>query len=326
AHSGRAIVDGFIAGYEATAALYDGLELRYPVHPHAGLAGVGAVVGLAVGRGLDPLPAARIAGTLPVVPVWAACFDGATARHAFAGSAAAGAVRAQQLADAGFTGSPQAIGDLFDGIVADARWAPPAEGESDSDPYILRASVKLHSACLTCHAAIDAALALGPIATGEIGDIAIATSADVAEKVGRQAAPNDLSARFSLPYAVATALRNGRADAAAFAYEETVGALAAKATISVDDGLPTAGHAMPARVTVTMLDGTRRSSEVVFPRGHHTRPATEDDLQIKFLSLTGGDAALWQRVLDLDKAGPGASRRLLCRDWGGTVGRHDRRR
>ncbi|MBF6620581.1 MAG: MmgE/PrpD family protein [Patulibacter sp.] len=294
---GARLLDGFLAGYEATAALHERHAPRYPVHPHAGLAAVGAAVGVAVMLGVGVREPARIAATLPVVPVWDACFEGATARHAFAGAAAASAVRAVELAAAGMTGASGALDTLFADVLGGAGGAVTAP--CVTRPRLLASTIKQHAACMTCHTAIEAALALTPDDPSSITAVRVWTTADVADKVGRPARANELSGRFSLPYAVATALIRGRSDPTAFTPDPVVAALADRIEVLVDPDLPTRDHAMPARVEVTTRAGTT-TRQVPVVDGSAQRPASDEAIREKFRA-SSGDAALLKRIERIDE-------------------------
>ncbi len=312
---GRRMLDGFIAGYEATAALHEVWAAPYPVHPHAGLNAVGAAIGVAVTLGVDPLEPARIAATLPIVPVWDACFEGATARHALAGAAAASAVRAVDLAAAGMTGSSGALDTLFGDVLGGFGRAVPAPDVAR--PRVLASTIKQHAACMTCHTAIEAALAVAPDDPAEIATVRVWTTAFVADKVARAARANELSGRFSLPYAVATALVLRRSDPTAFAPDPAVAAVADRVEIRIDPALPTADHAMPARIEVGLRHGELRAHEVHVVDGSARRPADDASIRAKF-QAAGGDPALLERIERIDTlpdasalldAGPTADRR-----------------
>jgi len=89
-----------LAGYEVTSRLFQAIRLTYPVHPHGHFGAVGAAVAAALLTDADPVQAASIAGTTPLLPVWDACFDGATARNTYTGLAAQSGVTAADLARA----------------------------------------------------------------------------------------------------------------------------------------------------------------------------------------------------------------------------------
>ncbi len=303
---GDRLLLGFLAGYEATAALHGRYSLTYPVHPHAGLAGAGAAAGLAVMLGSDPLACARIAGTLALTPTWDACHDGSTARHAFAGTSAASAVQALLMSEAGFTGSPTALDTLY-GSVAGCLTDPPRRPVPGGF-HILRNSTKLHAACLTIHTAIDAVLALThphddvpPVHVADIESIEVHTTTLVARVAGALPNGSELSRRFSLPHAVAVAAVHGRAGAGDFGDDEQAAHLAARVRVRIDPDLPQGPHDFPARLTVHTPQGTRTAS-VRHPRGHHTRPPDDALLRAKFAQLTEflQHPGLYERLLDLE--------------------------
>jgi len=114
---------------------------------------------------------------------------------------------------------------------------------------------------------------------------------------------NQLQAKFSIPFAVATALLHGETGPTAFADEaitpEAI-ALAERVTVAVDDEIAArAPEQRGARVTVETAD-ERVSREVVAPRGGDHDPFDEARLESKFRELVapviGEDraATLWE--------------------------------
>lgn len=301
--SGVALLGAVAAGYEVSAWLLTAFRLRPPTHPHGHLAGVGAAVGVALLLDEDPLAAAAIAATTPVVPVWNACYVGATARNTAMGLAAQSAVRSIRLLRAGFTGSLESIPALFGELTGHAVDEESLREPVDHvRPRILRNYFKRHSACALTHGAVDAVLSLPEIPVADIDSIEINTVGNNL-KLDRQPDPNDLSARFSLPYAVAAALTRRVSTVETFDYDHDVAGLAAKVTVSAkpefDRRWP--DHA-PTEVVVRTAAETL-SAVVDDPRGHHHDPLSSDELRAKFTGLVGAsqvdEAALWQRILAL---------------------------
>lgn len=306
--TGEQLLRAFVAGYEVTAGLFEAYRLRYPLHPHGHFGAVGAAVAVAVLRDVDPLPSARIASTVPMLSTWQPCFEGATARNTYTGHAASAGVTAHRLAEAGFTGSHDALDAAFGELVGE-----PVEGKGASPPggqrrpRILRDYLKLHSACALTHAAIDAVLHLQPLDHREVASVQVDTVANNL-KIGRPACPNDLSTRFSLPYAVAATLIYGHARPEAFEYRPWVAELAERVDVrafsesdkALEDLWP---EAAPTRVTVWLTNGQHREARVDNPLGHHTNPASDAQLTDKFVALTGdaiahaiSPAALYDRL------------------------------
>ncbi|MFD8560886.1 MmgE/PrpD family protein [Streptosporangium canum] len=295
---GADLVRAVLAGYEVSSRLFRTFRLRQGVHPHGHIGAVGAAVAVALLDGTDPVTAATIAATSPLLSVWQACYDGATARNAYTGYAAQSGVRASVLARAEFTGSADALEVAFGQIAGEI-----VDGSALTEPLryddlgISRNYFKVHSACALSHSAVEAALAITPVRPEKIRQVRVDTVA-VNLKIDRQPAANDLSGRFSLPYAVATALVLGRSDVAAFRFRPEVAAVAEKVRVSVLPEFEAQWpESAPARVTVVTDDGSTAAT-VQNPRGHHTRPLTEAEHQEKFATLVGDRrtaTAWWER-------------------------------
>ena len=302
--SGREFLAAVLGGYEVTARLFEAYELTYPLHPHGHFGAVGAAVAVARLRGVDPGEPAAVAATLPLLPVWQPCTEGATARNAYAGTASAIGLTANRLAAAGFTGSREAQQAAFGGLVG--RLVRPESLDAPVDPEDLRITrnyMKLHSACALSHSALDAVLALGPFpAPQEVQSVEVETVSNNL-KILPQARPNDLSTRFSMPYAVAAAISHGHTRPEAFVYDERVARLAERVEVraapDLEDAWP---DAAPARVTIHARGGSR-SRRVDNPRGHHSNPASAEELRAKFELLVGGErpGLLYERLLGIEE-------------------------
>ncbi|WP_433492021.1 MmgE/PrpD family protein [Nocardia grenadensis] len=304
--SGADLLRAVVAGYELSARMFRAVRLRPHAHPHGHVGALGAALAVSMLRGTDIRTATAIAATLPLAATWQACYDGATARNTYMGHAAAIGVRSTELARAGFTGSfasfgvvlGELLGTGFDeaALVDTLRYDALAVGSG----YF-----KVHSACALTHTAIDAALdivaAAAPLATEAITKVRVDTVA-AARKVDVPAAPNDLSCRFSLSYAVATALATGASGPAAFRFRADIAALAQRVEVHVDPQLeqrwPTCS---PARVRVE-VDGRILESLVENPTGHPPRALSRDAHFTKFAdAITDPDRARdgWARIMDL---------------------------
>ncbi|MER1968500.1 MmgE/PrpD family protein [Castellaniella sp. GW247-6E4] len=300
---GQSLLRGVIAGYEVTARLFTAYRLTYPAHPHGHFGAIGGAVAVALILGRDPLEAARIAATSPILSIWDACFEGATARNTWMGSAAELAIRASKLAEAGFTGSPTSLESSFGKLAGtlvdpDALTAP----LNYTGLGLTRNYFKIHSACALSHAAVDAVAQLPPLAAERIERVEVETVGNNM-KLAHQAAPNALSARFSLPYVVAAALLRRALDADGFRFEPDTAKLAARVEVRVAEDLEAQWpNASPARIIVRTSDGQTCSAQVDNPHGHYHDPLTEDEVRQKFRSLVGHEAmaqAWWSRLTNL---------------------------
>ena len=300
--SGRELMTAFLSGYEVTARLFEAYRLTYPLHPHGHFGAVGAAVAVARLRGVDPLEPAAIASTLPLLPVWQPCTEGATARNAYTGTAAAVGLTANRLATAGFTGSREARDAAFGGLVG--QLVRPEALSAPVDPENLRITrnyMKLHSACALSHSALDAVLALDPLPVAEeVEGVEVETVSNNL-KIAGQARPNDLSTRFSLPYAIAAAIVHGHTRPGAFVPEKRVAELAKRVEVRAAEDLEDAWpDAAPARVRIRTRNGAY-TERVDNPRGHHSNPASPAQLRSKFELLVGGaePGRLYERLLGI---------------------------
>jgi 2-methylcitrate dehydratase PrpD len=312
--AGTDLLHAVLAGYEVTSRLFRAYKLRYPVHPHGHLGAVGAAVAAALLSGTDPMEAATIAAATPILSIWDAAYEGATTRNTWMGLAAQTGVRATRLARAGFTGSRDALPAAFREIAGELVSADVLAAPLDyANLGITRNYFKRHSACALSHAAIDAVLSLDLPPVEEIRRVLVETVSNNL-KLDRPAQPNELSTRFSLPYAVAAVISTGRSDPSAFQYDPRVARLAKRVEIFVAPDLEARWpDSSPARVTVESTTGETHA-QVDDPVGYHSNPMSVADLRAKFLANadSGGGDALWDRLTNLDGVADCAE---LFNDW-----------
>jgi 2-methylcitrate dehydratase PrpD len=302
-HAGGAdLLLAVLAGYEVTARLFLAVRLTYPVHPHGHFGAVGAAVAAALIGGEDPVGAARVAATTPLLPVWDACFDGATARNTYTGHGARSGVMAAWLHRAGFTGSVNALTASYGQIAGEVVDADHLSRDLDyASLAITRNYFKRHSACALSHGAIDAVARLALPEGTRIESVHVETVSNNM-KLARQPVANDLSGRFSLPYAVATTLLKGRTRPEDFHFSSDVATLAERVSVGVAPDLEAQWpDAAPARITVRSSEGTYTAA-VRNPHGHWSDPLTPAEVEQKFTDLVRHPAratTLWKRFTDL---------------------------
>jgi 2-methylcitrate dehydratase PrpD len=304
--SGQELLAAVVSGYEVAGRLFRAYRLRPGVHPHGNLGAAGAAVAVARLLGADPGPAALTAAGLPFAPAFEACFAGATVRNTYAGMAGMIGVLANRLAAAGFTPLARACEISFGEILGEHVDSDALTADVDPlDLAICRNYFKLHSTCALAQAAIDATRALTPPAADQIDEIQVHTVANNM-KIARQPVANELSTRFSIEYAVATAVVHGHADPAAFTPDERVLRLAARVQVFEDPGLTAQWpERSPARVRIR-AGGETREATVENPRGHHANPPSESELRGKFASLVAragaaGPACDYDRLVAIEQ-------------------------
>ncbi len=281
---GYALMSALLAGYEAGVRV--GVAMRgTPPGVHdigtwalLGTAAAGAHL-LSGGNAEVIRSAIRIAGYAPQAFDAETVFAGASASHLALASACQESVMAAYAAVAGF----DAEKDVFE-----RHWITRSAADFDSSviplsldqngswkEYLITGGyVKIHPACAHLHGAIDAAASLGSqtIIDPESVDKVFVLTYSGAATFDDPAPANDLCARFSLPFLVASALVHGHLDEASLpegAIEDAGATELAKrvhisTTPEMDGGYP-AGR--PAQVEVHLFSGRVLRAAWSLPRG-----------------------------------------------------------
>lgn len=264
------------------------------VHPHAQFAAIGAAA--AVGR-LRRLPAPKYAQALAMAASCALAGPfghaqaGASVRNAWPGLGAGLGMMACDLAEAGFTGAPDAPAGIFAGLLGGkdgstglaeglgVRWA------------IMAAYQKFSSACHYAHAAIEAAVAVRrDLGTAEIAEIVVETF-PLALMLANPNPDSPLAARFSLPHAVAAGLVFGDCGPARCERpnlsDPRVAALRAKVRLAAMKDIPAPPRDRPARVSLRLADGRTLAALCAGAWGSPAAPAEAKAVLAKGAALAG---------------------------------------
>jgi 2-methylcitrate dehydratase PrpD len=295
---GEAFMSAMLAGYELGVRI--GIAMGgTPVGVHDigtwALVGATAAGAYLVSGGEASVigSAIRIAAAAPQAFDAETVFRGRSASHLALASACQSAVMATYAALAGFDAEED---------VLERHWL--AHSAANFDPQAILASlkpdgswkdylitggyIKIHPACAHLHGAIDAAVSLlddERIDPNEVEDVVVETYAGAAA-FDDPAPGDDLRARFSLPYVVASALANGRLDEACIpegGISDSAAAGLAKrvrvsATPEMEGGYP-AGR--PARVEVHLLSGRKLRGGWFVPRGDGPEALLDPEVRSK---------------------------------------------
>ena len=307
---GHAFMTAVTLGYEAALRIGEAVNpshYRY-WHPTGTVAtfGAAAAAGSLVKLNADQmLDALGSAGT-QAAGLWEFNADGSMSKHLHPGKAAFNGVLSADLARAGFTGARRILeGDrgffrafstghdptrVTDGL--GARWKIGENG------------YKLHSCCGHTHTAIDVALELrsqqhwtpDDVMT-HVAAVHVETYAPGYEIVNESNPRSPYQAKFSMAYCVAVALLEGRVGLDQFAPERfspagvREGALASllrRPVVSAEEDLTrTYPAAWPARVTLTLGDGSMICGAGDVPKGNPENPVSTCQLDEKLVALVG---------------------------------------
>lgn len=327
--SGMELLTAFIAGYEVQARIQRAARLRWDVHPHgnfgipAAVASMGRLFGWdadAVFRGLT------VAAGLPLATAWEPCLSGATVRNAFIGVASQVAFRVVELVESGFTGDHEALAVSYGRVLGEGFDAAPLTEDLGAAFAVDVNYFKFHAACALTHPALDALVAAlgvdrraGCYPAWEAGidvrpEDVMEVDVRVPERFARLDAPakaNQLSSKFSIPYAVAAFLVTGGSGPGAFRganlHDRRLRDVEARVRVTGDPSLTDRWPAeAAASVRLRLADGRILQGSVANPFGSSDRVPSDADLEAKFRFLTDGvlsqgeQDALWSDCLRLD--------------------------
>ncbi|HEY2018154.1 MAG TPA: MmgE/PrpD family protein [Bryobacteraceae bacterium] len=290
-------------GYEAALRIGEAVNPSHYRFWHP--TGTAATFGAATAAGsLLKLNAAQMldalgsAGT-QAAGLWEFNADGAMSKHLHPGKAAFNGILAADLARAGFTGASRILeGDRgFFRATSSGHDATRITDGLGRRWKISENCYKLHSCCGHTHTAIDAALELRAAVRAPIAGIHIETYGPGFEIVKEMNPRSPYQAKFSIAYCVATALTEGRVGLEQFPADRftiegvatpEIASLLRRTRVTVEDDL-TAKYpaAWPARLTLTLENGTALRGAADFPRGNPENPVSTAELEDKFLSLVG---------------------------------------
>jgi 2-methylcitrate dehydratase len=295
--AGERLLTAIVCAYEGFGVIAKQLSVRERGWDQGVLVGLGAACGasallssterqtaaaisLAVTAGV-PTRASR-AGALSM---WKGCATASSARLG---------VFSALLAAEGMTGPDRAIEGkhgLWEQATGSFEVAPFGE------PWVLTSSsIKLIPAEYNSHVAVELMLALRAECPPEdIASVHVATYWNAFDEIGNDPQKwhpeTRETADHSLPYLLAVAMFDGAVSADSFddahLSDPRVRDFMRRITVAEDKAMTDAWPAVvPARLDVVRTDGTRWSRTLDHPRGHPKRPATVEDIERKFLSLT----------------------------------------
>lgn len=294
---GAALLTALAIGYEFGSRVGIASKLNVAMHPHGTWGTLGAAMGIAKLHGATAEEfrgTINMAASLGLATSRKTMLEGGTVRNTYAGVSNMLGLTVWDLVRAGFEGERDGVGTVF-GTVSATDFRPEEMTRELGTRWELgRNYFKRHAACRYTHGALDALQMIlsktGPLQPDQVRAIEVETYVWAAQ-LDSPLAPNMLAAKFSIPFALATTIAHGAATVPAFrapARENAaVQALAARVTVNEDPALTAQLPGLrPARLRLTLADGSVHSAEVTTNRGDTEDPYTEAEVRAKFRELT----------------------------------------
>ncbi len=295
--SGQELLRAITLGYDVAIRIAEAVNPSHYRYWHpTGTCGVfGATTATAVLIGLDRdrlVQALGSAGTQSA-GLWQFLADGAMSKSLHTAHAAHDGIVSADLAAAGFTAACEILEGPRGFFAATAEQADPTRITDRLGTHfkIVENGFKRHACCGHTHTAIDAALKVrDDIDLGAIQKIEIDTYRVALDITDRAEPHTPYQAKFSIQYAVAAGLLDGRAGLEEFT-DEHIGDPAMRRllsrTVAREDAAFTGGYpaAWASRVRVTGNDGAVREATVHHPKGMPANPMNDAEVAQKFHEL-----------------------------------------
>ncbi len=296
--SGRSMVLAYAAGYETWAELVRrdvDPQHKKGWHPTGIFGAIGAAAACASLRRLDPERAAHALAIGASQSAGLISNFGTMTKPFHAGRSAHAGVAAARLAEIGFTGSLDALEHPL-GFLTAVSLGGKIDFDSQVEagrPWKLprdRISIKKYPMCFCTHRALDGMLDLlqaERVDAGQVGRVTVSISRRAANMLRNHAPQNALEAKFSMEFAMASALVARRASSVEltddFVRRKDVQDLMRKIVVTPDDNENTLGFALYDRVIVDTTDGRQLDSgRITSVRGGANAPLERNELWQKF--------------------------------------------
>jgi 2-methylcitrate dehydratase PrpD len=317
AHAGAYILPSLLAEAEATAAstmdVLRALTLGYEivgrfarafpfasmtVHPHAAFGTLGAAAGISLLRN-DDAEALRATVSAGATMVFAGPYnhalEGALVRNLWTGISAWAGMRAADLAPLGLGGIAESIYDVFVGCFGTSADHDALTAELGQHWAIASGYHKLFACCQYAHSAVEASLKLGERLAS-----AGRTSNDIAEIIvethprgltlTEMDPPTVLSAKFSMPHAMAAVATRSTGGQSAFGRDAlddpTIARLRHSVRLQPYTPIEAWPKDRPSRVTWRLTNGEVWTEAIESARGGSDQPFSTDELFGKIDELT----------------------------------------
>lgn len=292
------VIGAAVLGYEIVVRLAEALGSEHRSHWHvtttAGVVGAAGAAAQLLGRGDRPVVDAIGHATSVASGSAQAQAERTGTRLLHRAFAASTGVACARAACAGLNGNRFGLEGKRGALVAGSSTFSDVLLGDRAVTALEETGFRLHPANGFAHAAIDAALILGPIDPERIAHLAITVSPRAGVIIASNPGPvSDEDAWWSIEHAVAICLATGSTDALASGVTDRVEVL----RLCRDTTLVAADSGWSASVEVRLRDGQVRTATASAPVGHGLLSASDDDLCAKWGRLTRNDGTAFLKLL-----------------------------
>lgn len=296
--TGKELLQTIITGYEVCSRFGRAVTLVPDAHAHGTWGTVGAAASLLL---LDKaseeqlVEGIHLAASFALPTMWTAALEGALVRNAYVGHAIEMGIRTVNLVKSGIQSPDKSVEHVF-GSVLGKRFDHQALTDTLGERWDIQLNYfKPYAFCRYVHAPIDAFAELilrNSIKPEEIKEIEVITYGRAAT-LCNQNPHNVLSAKFSIPYALAVWMKTKQAGPRSFSeellFDSEIKAVANKVRViyskELDKDYPSI---MPAVVRVQTYNGTIFENRCDSAKGGPNNPLQVNEIEKKFIDLTKG--------------------------------------
>lgn len=296
--SGADLLTAVALGYEISSRIHRAANARMAVHPHGTYGVIGAAIAVGKLRGIDAarmLELINVSSTMGMATSRQTLLDGATVRNIYTGHSGYMGTMAARLVECGFTGEVDSPATIYGKVLSDAFEPARVVSDLGADWLMTRSYFKLHPAGRYAHSAIDALEDMLAKVPGRRLDPAEIERLEVRAYslcvfLGEKNVKTSFGARFSVPFALASIIVNGRSGLVSFddaaVANPVIQSLARRVDLQEDKSFTARFPAeQPVIVRATMRDGRVHEGRCVVTKGEPANPHTADDLSGKFFEL-----------------------------------------
>ena len=293
--SGRNFLTALVLGYEIGTRIGIACKLRMSMHPHGTWGTVGAAVAIGKLMGYDKAKMREIinvSSSLGLATSRKTMLEGGTVRNVYAGVSNSMGILAHDLIESGFTGEADGLRTVFGSVVSDTFSTEAMVEDLGTRYEIARNYFKRHACCRYNHGTLDA---LGEIVAKRALKPEEVTRVDVetyslAAQLCDQNPQNMLAGKFSIPFAVATAIVHGSTGVESFRpqviNDPSVKDLSRRVFVTEDPKLTAMmPRFRPSKVKVRLRDGSALEAEALMNKGDTEDPYSGEELQAKYFDL-----------------------------------------